>query len=89
MGMAAVCLSLVPLNSWACASCGCTLNADAAMGYSAVPGWRASLEYDYIDQDELRSGTHAISGVPDGFELEHGTLNRYITAGLDYSPNEN
>ena len=89
LGMAAVCLSIVPLNSWACATCGCTLNADAAMGYSAVPGWRVSLEYDYIHQDELRSGTHAISAVPDGFELEHDTLNRYITAGLDYSPNAN
>jgi hypothetical protein len=76
-----------PLTSWACASCGCTLNADAAMGYSAEPGWRLSLEYDYIHQDQLRSGTHAISGVPNGFELERETLNRYLTAGIDYSPN--
>ncbi len=57
------------------------------MGYSAVPGWRMSLEYDYIHQDQLRSGRHAISGVPDGVELEHDTLNRYLTAGVDYSPN--
>jgi hypothetical protein len=57
------------------------------MGYSAVPGWRLSLEYDYIHQDQLRSGTHAISGVPNGVELEHRTLNRYLTAGVDYSPN--
>jgi hypothetical protein len=75
------------MTSWACASCGCTLNADAAMGYSTVPGWRLSLEYDYIHQDQLRSGTHAISVVPDGVELEHDTLNRYLTAGVDYSPN--
>lgn len=57
------------------------------MGYSAEPGWRLSLEYDYIHQDQLRSGTHAISAVPNGFELEHDTLNRYLTAGVDYSPN--
>jgi hypothetical protein len=82
-----VCLSIAPVTSWACASCGCTLNADAAMGYSAEPGWRLSLEYDYIHQDQLRSGTHAISSVPDGVELEHDTLNRYLTAGIDYSPN--
>jgi hypothetical protein len=88
-GMAALCVWGVPLNSWGCATCGCTLNADAAMGYSAAPGWRVSLEYDYIHQDQLRSGTQAISGVPNGFELEHDTLNRYITAGLDYSPNPN
>ena len=85
--LAAVGLSIAPMTSWACASCGCTLNADAAMGYSTEPGWRLSLEYDYIHQDQLRSGTHAISRVPDGFELEHDTLNRYVTAGVDYSPN--
>ena len=57
------------------------------MGYSAEPGWRLSLEYDYIHQDQLRSGTRAISRVPDGVELERETLNRYLTAGVDYSPN--
>ena len=57
------------------------------MGYSASAGWRLSLEYDYIHQDQLRSGTHAVSGVPDGTELERETLNRYITAGVSYSPN--
>ncbi len=71
----------------ACASCGCTLSADAAMGYSSIPGWRLSLEYDYIDQDHLRSGTRAVSGVPAGNELEHRTLNEYVTAGMSYSPN--
>jgi len=71
----------------ACATCGCTLSADAAMGYSAAPGWRMSLEYDYINQDQLRSGTHTASGVPNGQELEHDTLNRYFTTGLSYSPN--
>jgi hypothetical protein len=57
------------------------------MGYSAVPGWRLSFEYDYIHQDQLRSGTHTIATVPDGSELERDTLNRYYTVGLDYSPN--
>jgi hypothetical protein len=57
------------------------------MGYSSMPGWRLSFEYDYIHQDQLRSGTHAISGVPDGSELERETLNRYYTVGVDYSPN--
>ncbi len=83
---AAACLCLAPATSWACATCGCTLSADAAMGYSALPGWRLSLEYDYIHQDQLRSGTHAVSGVPDGNELERETLNRYVTLGVDYSP---
>ena len=44
------------------------------MGYSATAGWRLSVEYDYIHQDQLRSGTRSISGVPDGNELERETL---------------
>jgi hypothetical protein len=79
-------LGAMPQRTHACASCGCTLSADAAMGYSALPGWRLSIEYDYIDQDELRSGTQAVSGVQPGNELEHETLNQYVTAGLSYSP---
>ncbi len=78
---------LAPGVASACASCGCTLSADAAMGYSATAGWRLNVEYDYIHQDELRSGTRAISGAPEGNELEHDTLNRYLTTGVSYSPN--
>ncbi len=80
-------LSAMPQAVRACASCGCTLSADAAMGYSATAGWNLSIEYDYIHQDQLRSGTHAVSTVPGGTELERETLNRYLTAGLSYSPN--
>jgi hypothetical protein len=79
--------AVAPRLALACASCGCTLSADAAMGYSALPGWRLNVEYDYIHQDELRSGTRPVSAVPDGTELERETLNRYITTGLNYSPN--
>jgi hypothetical protein len=57
------------------------------MGYSANAGLRVSLQYDYLHQDQLRSGTHSIATVPDGNELERETLNRYITAGVSYSPN--
>jgi hypothetical protein len=63
------------------------MSSDAAMGYSAIPGWRLNVEYDYLHQDELRSGTRSVSSVPDGNELERETLNRYITTGLSYSPN--
>jgi hypothetical protein len=76
-----------PEAAQACASCGCSLSADAAMGYSAMPGWRLSIEYDYINQDQLRSGTQSVPGVPAGNELEHETVNQYITTGLSYSPN--
>ena len=80
---------MAPQSAQACATCGCTLSADAAMGYSASSGWRLSVEYDYIHQDELRSGTRSVSGVPDGNELERETLNRYITTGLNYAPSSN
>ncbi len=81
-------LTLAPPQAvLACASCGCTLSADAAMGYSATAGWELSGEYDYIHQNQLRSGTRSASGVPDGTELERETLNRYVTIGLSYSPN--
>ncbi len=63
-----------PLTGWACATCGCTLSADAAMGYSAAPGWRLNFEYDYIHQDQLRDGRHASAGVNDGEELERDTF---------------
>jgi hypothetical protein len=76
-----------PYRVQACATCGCTLNSDAAMGYSAISGWRLSVEYDYIHQNELRSGTRSGSAVPDGKELERETLNRYLTTGLSYAPN--
>src|SRR5450631_4794505 len=84
--MAVAIVSIAPVASWACATCGCTLNSDAAMGYFAEPGVRLSVEYDYVHQDQLRSGKQAISAVPDGAELERDTLNRYLTLGLDYSP---
>jgi hypothetical protein len=81
--------TLAPAIGFGCASCGCSLNADAAMGYSAEPGLRLSFEYDYIHQDQLRSGTHRIDTVPDGDELERDTLNRYFTVGIDYNPSPN
>ncbi len=88
LGVLACCLSLyiVPRVAPACASCGCTLSSDAALGYSADTGLRFSLQYDYIHQDQLRSGTHTVEDVPYGFERERETLNRYVTAGVSYSP---
>jgi hypothetical protein len=85
----------LPFAAHACATCGCSLSTDAAMGYGASSGWRVSLQYDYIDQNQLRSGSSAIAAsqvaaINDagGYqEVEHDTINRYLTLGLDYSPN--
>ncbi|MTJ83752.1 MAG: transporter [Telmatospirillum sp.] len=96
--MAAIVLStaalLAPGTARAGAACGCSLSSDAAAGYQTVPGWRADLQYTYIDQSQLRAGTSAITpgrigAVNDrggGQEVEHRTTNQYVTLGLSYSP---
>src|SRR6195256_4385925 len=86
-----------PVAAWACATCGCTLSADAAAGYSGIPGLRFNFEYDYINQDALRSGTGTatpaqVTNNPSnpalgGGEIEKQTINRYLTMGMSYSPN--
>lgn len=81
-------------TAFACATCGCSLSADAAMGYSSSTGWSASLQYDYLDQDQLRTGTRAVSqaqvaglnNLGGSQEVENGTLNRYVTLGIGYAP---
>lgn len=95
LGLAAACCA-APVTSFACATCGCTLSADAAAGYSAAPGWRLNLELDYIDQNQLRSGTGSATPAQvvnrpsnpalGGGEIEKQTINRYLTLGLSYSP---
>lgn len=87
-------LALLSSDAKACATCGCTLSTDAAAGYSAESGWRVNLDYNYIDQTQLRTGTDAIS-EPDvarindaggSQETERRTTNRYATLGLSYTP---
>lgn len=84
-----------PILAQACASCGCTLSSDwETLGFSAKPGLKLDVRYDYLNQDQLRSGTGAISPsaasqiVNNGNnqEVEKYTKNNYLTVGLDYSP---
>jgi hypothetical protein len=94
MATALMALSGAPISALACATCGCSLSSEAAMGYSATPGWRASLEFDFINQDQLRSGTGSISSAQvaaindagGSQEVEKQTINRYFTLGLNYIP---
>jgi hypothetical protein len=80
-------LLLFTSSALACATCGCTLSSDAATGFSTKQGWRINLQYDHINQDQLRHGTGTASVVPTGNELEHKTVNDYFTASLTYAPN--
>jgi hypothetical protein len=87
----------LPLTVEACATCGCTLSTDAATGYTTESGWRISLDYSYIDQDQLRSGGSTASPAQvvnqpsdpslGGGEIEKDTINRYLTLGISYRPN--
>jgi len=81
------------IGAHACATCGCTLSSDAAMGYSSSAGWQLGLQYDFIDQDQLRLGSNAVSRAqaaalnPDpGQEVEGRTTSRYLTLSVAYAP---
>lgn len=84
----------LPQLAHACATCGCTLNTDAATGNSTVAGWRINIDYTYIDQDQLRhAGRKAtpeqVVDQPSapalgGGEIERNTTNRYINLTAIY-----
>ena len=76
-------------NVYACATCGCSLSSDGALGYASTSGWGISLDDTFINQNQFRTGTRTISQAQvqtvDGQEVENQTLNRYVTLGLSYS----
>jgi hypothetical protein len=85
---------LTSADATACASCGCTLSSDwENMQFSFTPGLKLDLRYDYINQNQLWSGSKSISptaasqvivnGHPN--EVEKYTINNYLTLGIDYS----
>jgi hypothetical protein len=76
---------------FACASCGCSLSADwESQGLASGPGLRFDLRYDYLNQNQVRSGTAKVGTWPlDPHEQELFTKNQYFTAALDYSMNSN
>ena len=83
-------------DALACASCGCTLSSDwENLQFSGATGLKMELRYDFLDQNQLRSGTKTISfaaasqitndGNPQ--EVEKDTTNSYLTLGINYSFN--
>lgn len=67
------------------------------MGYSASSGWRVNLQYDFINQYQLRTATRSISSsevaaindAGGNQEVENQTINRYLTLGVGYAPDAN
>ncbi|MEX8497735.1 TonB-dependent receptor [Leptothrix ochracea] len=76
--------------TFACASCGCSLSSDwESQGLSSGRGLRFDLRYDYLNQNQVRSGTGTVANWPvAGHEQETYTKNDYVTAGIDYSWND-
>lgn len=73
----------------ACSVCGCSLSSDwASQGYGMSPGLEGSADFQYYDQDNLRSGTgdanRSAFPLPNGQELQKATLTRNATLALDY-----
>lgn len=92
-------LTLLVAKAMACASCGCSLNSDlGTQGMGSNQGWSFDLRYDYLNQNQLRSGTSTISpGVAVNTvnprtgslaEVEGYTRNNYVTTSLDYNNGE-
>jgi hypothetical protein len=89
-------LVLIPLlaaasacSSRACSVCGCSLSSDwAAQGYDMSSGVDGFLNFQYYNQDNLRTGTgtvdKALMAVPNTQEIQQDTLTRGTTLGLDF-----
>jgi hypothetical protein len=82
----------LPSLSHACAACGCTLNADwASQGFTVGPGLRLDLRTEYWNQNQLWSGSQAVSaaafplGPDQQQEIQQKTITRQTTLGLDYT----
>jgi hypothetical protein len=83
-----------PQAAQACAACGCSLNSDwASQGFNVGPGLRLDLRSDYWNQDQLWSGSKALSrsdfAFPASQEVQGKTVNRQTTLGIDYSSSYN
>jgi hypothetical protein len=85
---------VTPAAILACASCGCTLSSDwNTLNISSPGDFKIDVRYDYLNQNQLRSGTGTISPSAasatvnngDPQEVEKYTTNNYLTLGLAYS----
>ncbi|MDB6061465.1 MAG: hypothetical protein JWM78_1568 [Verrucomicrobiaceae bacterium] len=88
--------TFVSTETFACASCGCTLSTEwDNLSFTGATGFTVDLRYDYLNQNQLRSGTNTISSTAasqrlnrgDAQEVEDYTKNDYLTLGLNYAIN--
>jgi len=86
------CSVLLSTSSYAsCGSAFCMLNTNwSAQGVWTQPGARLDLRYEYVDQDEVRSGTGKAS-ADDIAAMDHheiSTRNNNLQATFDYAFND-
>jgi hypothetical protein len=84
----ALALATATPSAFACLACGCTLNADwASQGLSNQSGWSLDLRHDFVNQDDLRSGTRSVDrgaiAFPNDEEIQQKTVNRFTTLTVD------
>jgi hypothetical protein len=89
LSTAASILAALTSTGHACSVCGCSLSSDwAAQGYGMAPGIEESVDFQYYNQDNLRSGTGDVDktryAFPNAQEIQQDTLTRSTTLGLDY-----
>lgn len=86
-----LCIALlfgVPATAQAsCSSEFCSINTSLeASGAGNEPGGRISLRYEFIDQDQPRSGSNKVAvGAISRHDDEVRTINRNLIAGMDYT----
>ena len=91
VALAVAAVAAAPRETEACSACGCTLSSDwAAQGFATGSGFRLDLRFDYLNQDELRSGTGTVDRssitFPNDREIQQKTINRNVSLAFDYSP---
>ncbi|GAC1628423.1 MAG: hypothetical protein NVS9B10_18330 [Nevskia sp.] len=78
---------MFPIAARACSSCGCSVATDWT-GAVDAGGLRLDARFDFVDQDQLRLGSHRSDKTPaerpTAHEYQQGTLTRYYTLGADY-----
>ena len=82
-------LAFVAANAHAsCGAAYCPLNTNwATQGVWVEPGARLDLRYEYIDQDQVRSGSGKASAadLANQDHIERETINRNLVATFDYA----
>lgn len=87
--LSAILLLGVEYSAFACSACGCSMSPGwESQGFTSASGLMIDLREDYINQSELRSGTHLVNDsdktLPNSREIEQYTKQYYTTLSIDY-----